>query len=101
MNEVLAFVIGAMIIWQGYELISKQGKMRAELKELKKTNQDLNIEFGSHTGIELVKKQYPDLELRDDKRTGIEIVEPHSIAKGMNDPSERQRAKFILENKDA
>ena len=46
--------------------------MKQKLEDIKRANEDLNIEFGSIDGIELVKKNYPDLELKDDRRTGLE-----------------------------
>ena len=72
MRDIATLIIGIVIVWQGYELVKRQRKMKAEFKALKKANDDLNIEFGSDKGIELVKKQYPNLELKDDIRTGLE-----------------------------
>jgi len=74
MSEIFIVFIGLAIIWQGVDLVVRQRKIRADMRDLIKKNEDLNIEFGSREGdgIELVKKQYPDLELRDDHRTGLE-----------------------------
>ena len=97
-ENLVSIGIAIVILYQGYKLIQNQRKLKQELKDMKN---DHNIEFGSGQGegIELVKKQYPELQLRDDHRTGIEEKKAHSIANGMNDPSERQEAKFIVENK--
>ena len=100
MENAVTIGIALVIIYQGYKLIQNQRKLKKELKNMKS---DFNVEFGSGQGegIELVKKQYPELNLRDDHRTGIEEIKGHSISNGMNDPSERQEAKFIVENKNA
>jgi len=71
MHDVVTFIVGVVlmmvIIWTAK---SRSSVLRDA--ELKKANRDLNIEFGSSDGIELVKKNYPNLELKDDKRTGLE-----------------------------
>jgi len=71
-NELVSLGVALVIIWQGYILIKKQREMKQKLEDIKRANEDLNIEFGSIDGIELVKKNYPDLELKDDRRTGLE-----------------------------
>ena len=74
MGEIFIVFIGLAIIWQGVDLVIRQRRIRADMRDLIKKNEDVHIEFGSREGdgIELVKKQYPDLELRDDHRTGLE-----------------------------
>lgn len=67
----------------------------------KKANEDMNIEFGGNgsSGIELVKKEYPDLKVVDNHRESSDYKEPHSIAKGMNDPSDMQTKAFEANEK--
>jgi len=72
MTNAVILIVAMLIIYQGYMISRRLKETRSKLDDLKKANEDLNIEFGSVDGIELVKKQYPDLELRDDHRTGLE-----------------------------
>ena len=72
MTNAVILIVAMLIIYQGYMISRRLKETRTKLNDLKKANEDLNIEFGSVDGIELVKKQYPDLELKDDHRTGLE-----------------------------
>ena len=105
-------------------LIIELAKEHKKNKYLKKANIDLNIEFGGNSaeGIQLIQKKYPGLN--DDWRQSTDEVtseefkkilkptitvvgipktreeyfkEPHSIAKGMNDPSDTQKKAFYEE----
>jgi len=68
MENLVSIGIGILILYQGYKLYQKQQKLKHDIRRMK----DMNIEFGSTKGIELVKKQYPDTELKHDTRTGIQ-----------------------------
>jgi len=72
MTNAVILIVAMLIIYQGYMISRRLKETRSKLNDLKKANEDLNVEFGSVDGIELVKKQYPDLELKDDHRTGLE-----------------------------
>ena len=72
MTNAVILIVAMIIIYQGYMISRRLKETRSKLNDLKKANEDLNVEFGSVDGIELVKKQYPDLELKDDHRTGLE-----------------------------
>ena len=74
MDTAIAIGIALGILWQGYELGKRQYRMRKDMRDLIKANEDLNIEFSAMegSGITQVKKNYPDLELKDDHRTGLE-----------------------------
>ena len=101
METAVIIGIALGIIWQGYELTKRQIQLGKEMNALKRRNNDMNIEFGSmhESGIELIKKQYPELNIEDDHRESVTIQEPHSIAAGMNDPSQTQKKAFNEENK--
>ena len=86
-----------------FMLIIELAKEYKKNKYLKKANKDLNIEFGGNSSkdIQLIQKKYPGLN--DDWRQSTdeitskefkEILEPHSIANGMNDPSDLQKKAF-------
>ena len=109
MENALLIVIGATIGYQSYQIIKNQRQLRKDMKSLRKANDDLNIEFSAieGTGITQVKKEYPDIVMRDDFRESTDqvsaedfkhVIEPHSIAGGMNDPSEMQKKAFDKEN---
>ncbi len=76
-NAIIIGIITFLII-SGILLVRRQQRLRKEFEELKKANADLNIEFGSQNGIELIKKNYPELEIKDDWREGI--VEKDKLA---------------------
>ena len=66
------FIIGLLILVLAlltYDVV----RTRRNKLDLKKANEDLNIEFSAMegSGITQVRKNYPDLELKDDKRTGL------------------------------
>ena len=98
-SNIITVIIALAILYNGYLLLKKQSQMKKDFADLKKQNEDLNIEFGAMegTGIQLVKKQYPDLEIRDDH--GESVAEAHSTANGMNDPSEMQKREFREQSK--
>ena len=93
MENIVLIIIGIAIIYQSYKLIKQQKELRKKMDRMK---EDFNIEYGAieGTGIHVVKKQYPDLELKDDFREKVSEQAPHSIAEGMNDPSEMQKKAF-------
>ncbi len=69
-NAIIISIITFLVI-SGILLARRQQRLRKEFEELKNANTDLNIEFGSQNGIELIKKNYPELEIKDDWREGI------------------------------
>ena len=107
MENLLLTIIGVALVYQGYKLIKDQKDLRKRMDRLK---DDSNIEFSATegTGITQVKKEYPDIIMRDDFRQSTDqvsaedfkhIIEPHSIASGMNDPSDQQKYAFDKDEK--
>lgn len=70
-NIAIAFVIALIVLG-----VASVVKDLATKKEVKKANDDLNIEFGATegTGIHQVKKEYPGIVLKDDFRETVEEV---------------------------
>ena len=81
METAIAIGIAFAILIQGFMLMKKQNDIRKRVAELKKVNEDLNIEFGAMegTGIHQVRKSYPDIEMKDDHRE--EVSEPTKVEK--------------------
>lgn len=78
----------------------KTYKDAKELKwKMKKLKEDYNVEFRGEDGsASYQKKKYKEQELSDDWRQVVMSEEPHidghSIANGMNDPSDVQKKAF-------
>ncbi len=81
MENVVLIGIGIAIIYNTYVLYKKQKEVRKATDELKKANDDLNIEFGSSdgSGIEFVKKNYP--YIKDNHRESTGEVKKHTKGK--------------------
>ncbi len=71
MENAVLVGIALAIFYNMYKLRQKQKEVRQSFEDLKRANEDLNIEFGSSkgTGISLKRKHYPTLE--DDHRQTV------------------------------
>ena len=99
MENLVLIIVGLGIIYMSYNTYKKEKELK---KELKRMRDDFNLEFrGDGGSISTQRKNYPDNELKDDWREAVidDTQEPHSIAKGMNDPSDMQKKAFSEENK--
>ena len=73
-SDAIATGIAIAILWQGYNLMIKQRRLKNQLKEMR-DEWDRSIDYSGHTGsgINTSRKNYPDLEVNDDFRESVDV----------------------------